>query len=523
MIRYLPFVLIAVLCVASLWLPPWVALISWPLLALGLWDLSQRSHSLHRNYPVIGHLREMAESIRPQMQQYFVESDTEGKPYDREQRSLIYQRAKNAVETHPFGTERDVHRSGYEWITHSIAPKPPAEEPPRVQIGGSECRQPYASALLNVSAMSFGSLSGAAIEALSRGAATGGFAHDTGEGAISPYHERGGADLIWELGTGYYGCRTQKGGFDAAAFKEKAALDQVKMIEIKLSQGAKPGHGGILPAAKVSAEIASTRGIPEGESCVSPPYHQAFSTPRGLLEFVAELRSLSAGKPVGFKLCIGHRWEFLGICKAMLDSGIRPDFIVIDGTEGGTGAAPVEFTDHVGMPLREGLLFARNALVGCDLSGDIRLGAAGKMVSGFDMAIAMALGADWCNAARAFMFALGCLQSQSCHTNHCPVGIATQDPRRQSALNVTDKAERVAAFQAKTVHALLEIAGAAGLDDPHQLQPYHFFHRTSSREAKLLSETYPFLEIGALRSGAGDEHWQKLWSRASADSFERMG
>ncbi|MFK7913476.1 MAG: FMN-binding glutamate synthase family protein [Pseudomonadales bacterium] len=525
MIRYIPFAIVVALCILSLLAPlagsAWLLLLAWPLLAIGAADLLQQEHSLRRNYPVVGHLRMLAESIRPQVQQYFVESDIEGKPYDRQQRSLIYQRSKNAVETHPFGTERDVTRSGYEWVNHSMAPRAAAHEPPRVRIGESSA-QPYDSALLNVSAMSFGSLSAAAIEALSSGAAQGGFAHDTGEGAISPYHERGGADLIWELGTGYYGARSTDGGFDAGLFKDKAALPQVKMIEIKLSQGAKPGHGGILPAAKVTAEIAQTRGIPVGQECISPAYHRAFDTPRGLLQFVAQLRELSGGKPVGFKLCIGHRWEFMAICKAMLDTGIRPDFIVIDGKEGGTGAAPVEFTDHVGTPLRDGLLFARNALVGCDLKSDIRLGAAGKVATGFDMAVMMALGADWCNAARAFMFALGCLQSQHCHTNHCPVGIATQDPLRQKGLDVTSKAVRVAAYQAKTVQALQEITAAAGLEHPHELQPYHFFHRTSSRESVLLSETYPLLEPGALVAGDMDAAWQKIWARASADSFARV-
>ncbi len=521
MIRYLPFAGIVALALLTPWLPVWLAVVVWPLLLIGVADLVQQRHSLLRNYPVIGHLRRLAESVRPQIHQYFVEGDTEGAPYDREQRTLIYQRAKSAIETHPFGTERDVMRSGYEWVNHAICPKPPAEHPPRVPVGGAQCTQPYETALLNISAMSFGSLSAAAIEALSRGAASGGFAHDTGEGAISPYHERGGADLIWELGTGYYGARAQDGGFDPGAFREKAQLPQVKMCEIKLSQGAKPGHGGILPAAKVSQEIASTRGIPVGESCVSPPYHRTFSTPRGLLEFVAQLRELSGGKPVGFKLCIGHRWEFLAICKAMLDTGIKPDFIVIDGKEGGTGAAPAEFTDHVGTPLRDGLLFARNALVGCGLKDDIRLVAGGKIATGFDMAITMALGADWCNAARAFMFALGCLQSQHCHTNHCPVGIATQDALRQKGLDVTEKSVRVATYQAKTVHALLEITAAAGLDHPHQLEPYHFFHRLTSRDSVLLSETYPFLKAGALLDGEVDANWQRMWQRASADNFVR--
>ncbi|MEM6710007.1 MAG: FMN-binding glutamate synthase family protein [Pseudomonadota bacterium] len=524
MLRYLPFAVV-VGAVAALVLVPsfpvWTAVFSVPLLALGLWDLLQRRHSLFRNYPLLGHIRILSESIRPMIHQYFVESDTDGRPFDREQRVLVYHRAHDQVASQPFGTERDTGRVGYEWINHSIAPKAPCAEVPRVRVG-DRCAQPYDTALLNISAMSFGSLSGAAIEALSKGARRGGFAHDTGEGAISPYHLNGGADLIWELGTGYYGCRTADGGFDPEAFAEKATLPNVRMIEVKLSQGAKPGHGGILPAAKVSEEIAATRGIPVGRECVSPPFHRTFDTPIGLLEFLSTLRELSGGKPVGFKLCIGHRWEFLSICKAMLDTGLRPDFIVIDGKEGGTGAAPAEFTDHVGTPLRDGLLFARNALVGCGLKDDVRLAAAGKVVSGFDMAICMALGADWCNAARAFMFALGCLQSQHCHNNKCPVGIATQDPLRQRGLDIEDKAQRVARFQEQTVHALLEITGAVGLDHPHELDPVHFFHRQSSRESSRLSETYPFLTPGSLLAGDVDEKWRDLWDASAAHSFARV-
>lgn len=517
--RFLPLIAALLLAAALPWLPSWSALFIVPLALLGLWDFLQQRHSLFRNYPIIGHLRILAESIRPMVHQYFVESDTEGKPFDREQRSLIYARAKAEVSTHPFGTERDVTRNGYEWVNHSVAPRPPAAVAPRISVGGSECRQPYDTALLNISAMSFGSLSAAAIEALSAGARLGGFAQDTGEGAISPYHLAGGADLIWELGTGYYGCRSKDGAFDPGAFAEKAAQPTVKMIEIKLSQGAKPGHGGILPGAKVTAEIATTRGIPVGQDCLSPPYHQTFSTPLELLAFVAELRELSAGKPVGFKLCIGHRWEFVAICKAMLETGIRPDFIVIDGNEGGTGAAPVEFADSVGTPLRDGLLFARNALVGCNLKDEIRLAAAGKVVTGFDMAVCMALGADWCNAARAFMFALGCLQSQHCHTNRCPVGIATQDPWRQRGLDPEVKAVRVARFQEQTVHALLEIVGAVGLESPQQLMPAHFYRRHSSRESARLSESYPLLKPGVLLANDVDKNWRRIWKAAQAQSF----
>lgn len=525
-IRYVPFAAVVLLTLAGslglLLMPVLLLALLGALSAVGVYDLVQQRHSLTHIYPLVGHLRRLAESVRPQIHQYFVESDIEGKPYDRNQRSLIYQRAKQQTSSHPFGTERDVLSNGYEWVNHSLVPKHVEHVESTVQIGNTLCSSPYRSSMLNISAMSFGSLSAAAIEALNRGAALGGFAHDTGEGAISPYHESGNGDLIWEIGTGYFGCRAADGGFDPDLFQAKAKLPQVKMIEIKLSQGAKPGHGGLLPGAKVTAEIAATRGIPIAEDCLSPAHHQTFDTPQGLLNFVAQLRTLSGGKPVGFKLCIGHRWEFMAICKAMLAVKIYPDFIVIDGNEGGTGAAPVEFTDHVGTPLRDGLLFARNALVGCGLKEHIRLGASGKIASGFDMAVCMALGADWCNAARGFMFALGCLQSQHCHTNHCPVGIATQDPMRQRGLDIGDKSERVANFHEATVKALVEITGAVGLSHPHELQPHHFFHRSSSRESILLSETYQLLAPGELLEGPRSSDWERIWGRASASSFSRI-
>jgi glutamate synthase domain-containing protein 2 len=400
-----------------------------------------------------------------------------------------------------------------------MTPKHPAGYDFRVHIGGADCTKPYNASLFNISAMSFGSLSANAISALNRGAKHGGFAHDTGEGGFSPYHRQGGGDIIWEIGSGYFGCRDGDGHFSAEAFERTANLDQIKMIEIKLSQGAKPGHGGVLPGAKVTQEIASTRGVSVGLDCISPSSHSAFSTPRGLLDFIVELRRLGGGKPVGFKLCIGHRWEFLAICKAMLESGITPDFIVIDGAEGGTGAAPLEFTDHIGMPMREGLNFVHNALIGCGLRDRIRLGASGKIASAFDIARAMALGADWCNSARGFMFALGCIQSLSCHTDHCPTGVATQDPLRQRALVVTDKAARVAMFHDSTLRALSEVVAAAGLDHPNQLRPRHLSRRVSAHEVVGYDQLFPTLELGEILRGTQRQDFAQAWAMAQSDSF----
>jgi len=480
----------------------------------------QTRHSILRSYPIAGHIRFLLEEIRPEIRQYFLESDIDGTPFDRNTRAIVYQRAKNQLDKRPLGTELDVYAQSYEWITHSLAPAKVAETPFRTTIGGPDCRHPYSASLLNVSAMSFGALSANAIRALNLGAFRGGFAHDTGEGSISPYHLENGGDIIWEIGSGYFGCRHPDGGFSAERFAEQAALPQVRMIEIKLSQGAKPGHGGVLPAAKVSAEIARTRGVPMGVDCISPASHSAFSTPIGLLEFVARLRALSNGKPVGFKLCLGHPWEFLGICKAMLETGILPDFIVVDGKEGGTGAAPLEFVDHMGMPLREGLMFVHNALVGINLRDRIRLGASGKIITAFDMARILAIGADWVNAARGFMFALGCIQAQTCHTGRCPTGVTTQDPIRQLALVVPDKSDRVASFHRNTLHALKELVQAAGLHNPAELRAHHIVRRTSSYEVRLMSDLLKYLEPGDLLTGNYRyQLYEKWWPLARSDSF----
>jgi glutamate synthase domain-containing protein 2 len=497
----------------------WPALVFAALAALGAWDLVQPHHSLRRNYPILAHIRFALEGVRPEIRQYFLESDTDGVPFNRSKRAVAYQRAKGALDKRPFGTQLDVYAAGFEWINHSLAPRHVEARDFRVRVGGEACRHPYELSLFNISPMSFGALSANAIRALNRGARLGGFAHDTGEGGFSRYHKEFGGDIIWEIGSGYFGCRSEDGSFAPRTFVEQAAEPQVKMIEIKLSQGAKPGHGGVLPGAKVSAEIAAARGVKMGVDCISPAAHSAFRSPLELMGFIAELRELSGGKPVGFKLCIGHPWEFMAICKAMLATGTRPDFIVIDGAEGGTGAAPLEFVDHVGTPLREGVVFAHNCLMGAGLRDGIRLGASGRVITGFDMARLLALGADWCNAARGFMFALGCIQSQSCHTDRCPTGIATQNALRQRALVVPDKAERVRHFHDSTLAALAEMVGAAGLDHPRALRPAHILRRVSPTEVRSFAELYPALAPGELLRGGGGERYARLWAEADPASF----
>ena len=487
--------------------------------AIGTADLIQTRHAVLRNYPLSAHIRFILEEIRPEIRQYFLESEKDGTPFSRDKRAIVYQRAKQALDKRPFGTQNDVYASGYEWLHHSIAPKRVVEEPFRIAVGGPDCSKPYSASVFNISAMSFGALSPNAIRALNIGAKKGHFAHDTGEGGFSPYHRENGGDIIWEIGSGYFSCRDEDGAFCAEKFEAVASNEQIKMVELKVSQGAKPGHGGVLPGAKVSAEIAATRGVPAGVDCVSPSHHAAFSTPIEMMQFIATMRRLSGGKPAGFKLCIGHPWEFLAVCKAMLETEIYPDFIVVDGMEGGTGAAPLEFTDHLGMPLREGLNFVHNALIGINARDRIKLGASGKIVSAFDIARVMALGADWCNSARGFMFALGCIQSQSCHTDRCPTGVSTQDRSRQRALVVPDKSERVFNFHRATVEALAELVAAAGLDHPTELVPEHFSRRVSPHEVKSFAELYPPLEPGELIKGSADKRFEIPWAMASAKEF----
>lgn len=500
----------------------WGLAITVPLLAVAILDFVQKKHSLRRNYPLVARFRWLFEDLRPYLRSYIVESNQDGRPFDKNARALVYARSKNQNSIHPFGTELDVYSDEYEWLSHSIAPNDAVATEFRVAIGGPQCTRPYSAAILNISAMSFGSLGGKAIEALNLGARRGNFYHDTGEGSYSKYHAKHGGDIVWELGSGYFGCRDAGGSFDAGKFRETAAIDQIKMIEIKLSQGAKPGHGGMLPGTKVTPEIAETRGIAVGENCISPAAHTAFSTPLELLAWVARLRELSGGKPIGIKLCVGQPHEVFAIVKAMLESGILLDFIVVDGAEGGTGAAPVELSNRVGMPLREGLILVRNALAGAGLKDRVSLGAAGKVVSGAGLAINMALGADWCNAARAFMFSLGCVQSMKCHTGDCPTGVATQDEFRQRALVIEDKAERVYQFQKQTVSALRDIVVAMGLESPWQIRPHHLHERLNSAKSSSIDHIYPFLENGALLDAPGDTPYAHYWAAAQTGSFRAV-
>jgi glutamate synthase domain-containing protein 2 len=487
---------------------------------VGTADLLQRKSTLRRNYPVLAHFRFGLEAIGPEMRQYFIESDTAETPFSRQERALVYQRSKSVNDTRPFGTLQDVYSLDYEWINHSLRPAFIASDDFRVEIG-TQCEKPYSASVLNISAMSWGALSAAAIRALNEGARRGHFYHDTGEGSISPYHLENGGDLVWEIGSGYFGCRTAEGNFDPEKFKAAAQREQVRMIEIKLSQGAKPGHGGVLPAAKVTAEIAATRGVAMGEDCISPAQHSAFTTPIELLQFLQRLRTLSGGKPTGFKLAIGHAWEWFGIAKAMHETQLLPDFIVVDGAEGGTGAAPAEFVDHVGVPMHEALMLVHNTLVGLDLRDRIAIGAAGRVVSAFDMARTMAMGADWCNAGRGFMFSLGCIQSLSCHTDKCPTGVATQDQRRWKSLDVADKATRVHNFHQNTLHALRDLLCAAGLEHPRQLGPEHILRRVSPTEVRSLAVLYRFLAPGDLLHKV-PEHavFRQFWADARSDTFD---
>ncbi len=499
------------------------ALVFTGLVALGVYDLRQTKRSILRNYPVIGHLRFMLEFVRPEIRQYFLEGDNEASPFSRSQRSLVYQRAKGDPDKRPFGTQLAVYEEGYEWMNHSMTPTQLASHDFRLTIG-PDTAQPYEASIFNISAMSFGALSANAILALNSGAKRGGFAHDTGEGSISAHHRVHGGDLIWEIGSGYFGCRNDDGTFNADRFSDNARDPQVKMIELKLSQGAKPGHGGVLPGPKVTPEIAAARGVPEGVDCVSPASHSAFSTPTEMMHFIARLRELSGGKPTGFKLCIGHPWEWFAMVKAMVATGITPDFIVVDGAEGGTGAAPLEFTDHVGSPLQEGLLLVHNTLRGAGLRNKIRVGCAGKVVSAFDIARLMALGADWCNSARGFMFALGCIQAQHCHTGACPTGVTTQDPLRQQSLVVPDKAERVYNFHRMTLHALQEIVQAAGLQHPRDITPHHIVRRSANRRVRSLAQLIlTQLEDGVLLKddlNALPIIYRQHWPLATAESFQ---
>ena len=515
--------LINVLGALAVWdLSPWW----WILMAfilfldvVAIYDMLQKKHSILRNFPVIGHLRYMGETIRPEMQQYFIERNFDGAPFDRDTRTVVYERAKGLSSKKSFGTERKINAPGYEYVRHSMAPSQHVIEDPRVDIGGPDCAQPYSASVFNISAMSFGSLSPNAVMAMNKGAKLGNFVQDTGEGAISPYHLKYGADLYWQLGSGYFGARTEDGDFDPELFREKAKIPQVKATYLKVSQGAKPGLGGMLPGHKVNEEIAATRHVPVGKGVMSPPYHRVYSTPRELVRFMGTMRELNGVKPVGFKLCVGSQLEFLAVCKAMLEENITPDFIIVDGAEGGTGAAPLEYSDRVGLPLTDGLILVHNALVGAGLRDRIKLGASGKVITGFDIVKRMCIGADFVNSARGMMMATGCIQSQLCHTNTCPVGVATQDPSLWKALDVDDKGQRVANYHNATVAEAASLLASMGLNSFSELGPSHLLRRTNEQVGETYAELYNWLQPGELLSGTRFHNWAEAWETADPDTF----
>ncbi len=507
----------------SLFVPQavWLLIVVILLVLLGLYDMLQTKHTIRRNFPVIGRMRWLMESVRPMIQQYYVESDTSGAPVNRIFRSVVYQRAKQETDTVPYGTKFDVYRIGYEWIGHSLASHEPSEinQDPRVLIGGKDCSQPYNASLLNISAMSFGALSSHAILALNGGAKKGSFAHNTGEGGISQYHLKQGGDLIWQIGTGYFGCRTPNGYFDEEQYQIKAAIDQVKMIEIKLSQGAKPGHGGLLPASKNSPEIAEIRGLQAHTQVNSPSRHSAFTTPIELMLFIQKIRQLANGKPIGIKLCIGHRSDFIALCKAMKETGITPDFITVDGGEGGTGAAPLEYSNSIGMPLTDAIVFVSDCLTGFGLKSEIKIIASGKIFSGFHIIKRISLGADLCNSARGMMLAMGCIQSLQCNINTCPTGITTQDPALVNGLVVKDKINRVANYHTETVRAAAEIMSAAGLSNTKELGRSHIFRRVSHTSILRFDEIYPPVASGSLLGEDISQFYKEDYQMANPNFF----
>lgn len=500
----------------------WSLIIVAPLVLIGFKDILQKRQAIRRNFPLLGNLRYLFESIRPEISQYFIETNSSGVPFSRNSRSLVYQRAKNELSTLPFGTQKDVYDVGYEWVNHSLNPTEVNSEALRVVIGGPDCKQPYDASILNISAMSYGSLSKNAVEALNKGAKLGGFAHNTGEGGLTEYHLKNDGDIIWQIGTGYFGARTHEGDFDETLFKEKSKHENVKMIEIKLSQGAKPGHGGILPGEKVNEEIAKIRNVPVGKTVASPPGHSAFSTPLEMMAFIKQLRTLSGGKPIGIKLCIGKRREFISICKAMVESGIQPDYVDIDGSEGGTGAAPVEYSDRIGTPLVEALSFAHNTLVGFSLRSKVKVLCSGKIITAFDIIKNIAIGADVCYSARGMMMAIGCIQALRCNSNDCPTGVATQDPRLVKGLDVNYKAKRTAAYHQATMHGVAEMLGSMGLNATSELRPWHRMRRTDFTEIKHYGEIYPTLEAGDLLKKKLPAGWERAVVAASATTFSNI-
>ena len=497
-----------------------VTLLFAALFGLGFHDFFQKKRGVLANYPVLGRARYILESIRPELRQYFWEADTDELPFSRNQRAMVYQRSKGILAARPLGTVLDTYAEDYSWLNHSVQPTHIDNKDFRVRVGKG--KNAYDCSVLNISGTSFGAMSPPAIQALNTGAKLGGFAHNTGEGSYSKYHKMGGGDIIWQISTGYFGCRTKAGTFDAAVFKKIAQDPQIKMIEIKLSQGAKPGHGGMLMAPKVTPEIAETRGIEPYQDCISPSSHSEFSTPRQLVEFIERLRKLSGGKPVGFKLCIGHPWEFAAIVKAMVETSILADFVTVDGSEGGTGAAPVEFTDHLGCPLRDAIIYVDNTLKGAGVRQHVKIAASGKIVSAYDMVRHLALGADWCNMARPFMMSLGCIQARDCASGECPTGLATMDPKRFRVVDVEHRAKRVANFQANTVLAVGEMLEASGLNAPNELTRRHIVRRLSASKILLADQIYPKVEDGALIRGekVDDPRLAVYWDLVTPDSFQ---
>lgn len=499
----------------------WNLVVTLPLVLLGIRDILQPRHAIKSNFPILGHFRYLLESIRPEINQYFIESNIDGKPFSREDRSIVYQRAKKVTDTLPFGTQKNVYQTGHEFVAHSLMPSHVDWTSLRVDVGGPDCKQPYSASVFNISAMSYGSLSKTAVLALNGGAKDGDFAHNTGEGGVSPYHLKPGGDLIWQIGTGYFGCRTPDGEFNPEMFSEKAKLDNIKMIEVKLSQGAKPGHGGILPAEKVNEEVAQIRGVEIGKDVLSPPAHKAFDTPIGLLKFIQQLRELSGGKPVGFKLCIGKRYEFFAICKAMIETGIKPDFISVDGSEGGTGAAPLEFSNNMGTPTFDGLIFARNILRGYNLKKDIKIISTGRVTTGFGIIKLMSLGADIVYSARAMMLALGCIQALRCNSNHCPAGVATQDPKLYKGLDVENKRVRVKNFHNETLKSVAHILEAMGVEKTSELLPYHIKRRVSDHVIQDYSDFTLWVEEGSFLNGDVPDLYKNAFLKSQATSFRQ--
>lgn len=523
---FLIFAITSVAIIALLTFVNWkfvfLGLIFIPLIIMGLYDMYQSKHTIRRNFPLLGRMRYLLEELGPEMRQYFIETDTDGKPFDRLQRSMVYQRSKKATSTKPFGTQLDVYNVGYEWINHSMKAISFKEmdENPRVKIGSSQCTKPYMASMFNISAMSYGSLSKNAILALNEGAKLGSFYHNTGEGGLSPYHLEKGGDVVWNIGTGYFSTRTPNGKFSVEEFTKRATLDNVKMIEIKFSQGAKPGHGGILPKEKVTDEIAAIRLVEKGNDIVSPPKHSAFTTPLELMDFVKLLREHSGGKPIGIKICIGDKSEFISICKAMVETKTYLDFITVDGGEGGTGAAPPEYSDHVGMPLRDALAFVYDCLNGFGIKDQIKIIASGKVISGFDIIRCLSIGADLCNSARGMMFALGCIQALECHTNTCPTGVATQNPDLMRGLVPEEKSVRVANFQHETVKSAVELMASAGINHPDGVTRDVVSTRVERNVTETFAQTFPELEKGCLLSEQTvPKMYYYFWKKAKVESF----